>query len=70
MDPIIAQLIAASGPSVVQFLIENIRMIKDKSPESITPAQWEQLRDMFKETYEDRKARIEASLRQAGQLGG
>lgn len=63
-----AQTAAVLGPPAMQLALEVIRTIRTTQPEIITPEQWDQLRQLVSEPYDERKARIEAEMRAAGQL--
>lgn len=69
MSPALIQLIAVAGPQVVGLMIDLFKTVKDKNPDAITPEQWTELRGMFSETYEERKARITQELKAAGSFG-
>lgn len=68
MSPALIQLIAVAGPQVVSVLIDLFKSINGKTPEAISPTQWAELRAMFNESYEARKARIEQELKNSGSL--
>lgn len=68
MPPAILQLIAVAGPQVVSVLIDLFKSINSRTPEAISPTQWAELRALFSESYEARKARIEQELKNSGAL--
>lgn len=63
-----ADIITVAGPPAFQLALEIIREIRTKQPEVIPPEQWDQLRQLVSEPYDERKARIEAEMRATGQL--
>lgn len=68
MNPALTNLLVTSGPQVVGVLIETFKLIRDNNPAAITEDQWKDLREMFAETYEERKTRIEHELKNSGML--
>ncbi len=57
-----AQTAAVLGPPALQLALEVIRAVRTTNPGAITPAQWDELRGLFAETYEQRKNRIAAEM--------
>lgn len=63
-----AQIVATAGPPALALAMEILREARTNQPEIITPAQWDELRQMFAEPYDQRKERIRAAMQAAGQL--
>lgn len=63
MDNATAQLLIAATPLAIELIKQAA-----KQPDLITPEQWNDLRRLFRETYDERTARITELLRQQGSL--